>query len=510
MTFDILLDAFDLVLDFSVLLCLFGGVFLGVLVGALPGLGTITALAMILPFTFVLDAPQAFALLLSVYCSSVYGGSISALLINVPGTPQSAATVLDGYPMARKGLAAEALGWSTTASTIGGVFSLIILMIAAPQLAAIALEFGPIEIFALIVFSLTTIAWVSRGTPVKGLLGGILGLFMATVGIDQMSGVQRFTFDVFSLSAGFNLVSVLIGLFALSEVFYQAAQKSRQVSKPIVSVGFKLAPFGEWWIRSRTLLRSCFIGTFLGVLPGVGAAVASLIGYAQARMGSPRKSNFGKGEPEGIIASEAANNAVTGGALVPTLALGIPGDGGTAVMLGALIVHGITPGARLFSESPDLVASIFVALLFANLMMFVAGMVCAHLFSRVVATPTSVVMAVVVALSLAGAYVIRNSFLDVVVAVVVGIIGLLLRYNRFPLAPIVIGFILGPTFEESFRQGLIITRQNVFEFFAQPIAACFFTLTILVMLYPLIAPKIRSLSIFNKGNGEAGDVGDRI
>lgn len=494
MGYDAFVNALWLLADPTALLIMLLATFLGIIVGALPGLGTVTALAMILPFTFVLTGPQAIGLLLAVYVSSVYGGSIPAILINVPGTPQSAATTFDGYPMAKSGKAAEALGWVTVASTIGGVFSMIVLMFAAPQLAAIAIEFGSVETFALIVFSLTTIAWVSVGNPLKGLLAGVIGVVLSTVGVDELSGAQRFTFGVFELSAGFHVVPILIGLFALSEVFVTAGRGIPKTAAPIISTGFRVAPFRDWLRLRVTLLRSSALGTFLGVLPGVGATAASLIGYAQAKSGSPNRDNFGKGEPEGIVASEAANNAVTGGALVPTLALGIPGDAPTAVMLGALIIHGITPGVQLFARNPDLVSFIFIALLVANIMMLFVGAIAAQLFSRVLKLPHALVMGGVVALALAGSYVIRFSILDVWVAVIAGLVGWLFRLANVPLAPVVIGFILGTPLETNLRQALIVNQMDPFGFFESPIACMFFALTLAVVLWPLAARFLRRQS----------------
>ena len=487
MSIDSLLAALNLAADPYALLIMLLATVLGLIVGALPGLGTVTALAMVLPFTFVLSPAYAIGMLLAIYVSSVFGGSIPAVLINVPGTPQSAATSYEGYPMAQKGEAAAALGWVTVASTLGGLFSATILVLAAPQLAALAIKFGVIEIFALIVFSLTTIAWVSAGNPLKGLLAGIFGLTLSTVGIDEMSGVTRFTFDNFALSAGFHVVPILIGLFALSEVFLSAGSRLPAVTQQIAKTGFKVAPFGEWWAIKKTVVRSSMIGTFLGILPGVGATAASLIAYAQARAGSKNKDNFGKGEPEGLVASEAANNAVTGGALVPTLALGIPGDAATAVMLGALIVHGVTPGVELFARNADLVAFIFIALFIVNIMMLLVGAVTSQLFTRILKLPHALIMGAVVALSLAGSYVIRNSLLDVWVAVVAGFVGVLLRFANVPSAPIVIGFILGPTLESSLRQSLILTKSQPLRFFESPIACVFFALTLLVVCWPFIA-----------------------
>lgn len=485
MNTDILLQGLATVVDPTTLLIMLLATLLGMIVGALPGLGTVTALAMMLPFTYVLTAPQAIGMLLAIYLSSIYGGSIPAALINVPGTPQSAATVFDGYPMAQKGQAAQALGWVTMASFIGGIFSLLVLMVAAPQLAAVAVKFGSVETFALLVFSLTTIAWVSAGNPIKGLLAGLIGVFLAMIGQDEMSGVNRFTFDVFALSSGLHIVPLLVGLFALSEVFAIAGEVVTGKPQVIVNTGFKIAPLKEWTLRWVTLLRSSVIGTFLGILPGVGATAASLISYAQARASSPRKDNFGKGEPEGIIASEAANNAVTGGALVPTLALGIPGDAATAVMLGALIIHGVSPGVQLLTKTPDLVGFIFIALLVANIMMLIGGVLFAPLFSRVLRLPNSVIMAIVVALSLAGAYVIRSSLFDVATTVVIGILGWFLRQAKVPVAPIAIGFILGTPLEVTLRQSLILNGMNPLAFFSSPIASVIFCITGLVVLYPL-------------------------
>ena len=490
MSFDALSIALGMLGDPLTIAIMILATMLGIVIGALPGLGTVTALAMVLPFTFVLTAPQAIGMLLAIYVSSVFGGSVPAVLINVPGTPQSAATSFDGYPMAQRGRANEALGWVTVASTIGGIFSTIVLIFAAPQLAAVALEFGSVETFALIVFSLTTIAWVSVGNPVKGLLAGIVGLVLSSVGVDEMSGAERFTFGNFSLSAGFHVVPILIGLFALSEVFASAGSRLQSLEKLKVKTGFKVAPLATWLSLKKTVLRGSVIGTFLGILPGVGATAASLISYAQASAGSPNKENFGKGEPEGLVASETANNAVTGGALVPTLSLGIPGDAATAVMMGALIIHGITPGVHLFNRNPDLVTFIFIALLAANIMMLVVAAFASHVFSRVLRLPHALIMGGVVALSLAGSYVIRTNIMDVWVAVIAGIVGVLLRFANVPAAPIVIGFILGPALETSLRQALILNGMNPVRFLESPIACAFFAITLAVVFWPLVSKRV--------------------
>ena len=479
------LPALELLLAPAALVAIVAGTALGIVVGALPGLGSVVAITIILPFTFTMDKIPSIALVLAVYCASVYGGSISAILINTPGTPQSVATTLDGYPMARRGEADLALGWATTASLIGGLFSIVVLVLAAPQLAAFSLRFGPIETFALICLALTCIAGVSRGSTLKGLLAGVLGLFLATIGSDPMTGESRFTFGYFPLTAGIDLIPVLVGLFALSEVFVRVAE--RHGAPPVLEgrVGFRVAPFAEWRARWRTLLKSCAIGSFVGVLPGTGAATAAFIAYSEAKRSGRFRERLGAGEPEGIIASESANNAVTGGALVPTLALGIPGDAITAVMMSTLILQGIQPGVRLFVDNPEVVYAAFVALVFINLIMFAMGAFGAQLFTRILRMPEPVLLAVVIVLSVLGSYGVRGNPFDLLVTFAAGIAGFFLRHAGVPTAPVVIGMVLGGTFEESLRQGLILTDGSFAAFFVgHPIAVALFVLTALILLWP--------------------------
>lgn len=293
------------------------------------------------------------------------------------------------------------------------------------------------------------------------------------------------------LSAGFGVIPLLIGLFAISEVLYQAATLT-DASAPTVSAGgFKLPSWSAWRQRLQTLFRSCAIGSFIGVLPGTGATAATFISYADAKRRSPRSENFGKGEPDGLVASEAANNAVSGGALVPTLALGIPGDGGTAVMLGALTVHGVIPGVRLFTEKPDVVTGIFVLLLYANVLMLIVGAIGAGLFAKLLKTPISLLMPLVVMMSLVGAFAVRVNPLDMIIALIAGFVGFFLRMAAFPIAPIIIGFVLGTPFEMSLRQGLILTDKNLFRFLESPIADLLFVLTALMLAWPLVQKLFR-------------------
>jgi len=449
--------------SFDVILAILIGTVFGTFVGAMPGLGTVVALVVALPFTYSMSTASSVALLLSIYCSSVYGGSVSAILINTPGTPQSAATILDGYPMARSGKADLALGWATL---------------------------GPVETFALITFSLTCIAWVSRGSTIKGILAGVIGLFLATVGPDIMTGQSRFSFGNYALAGGLSLISVLIGLFALSEAFLRAATYVQGKPPEVSGQGFRLPRWSEIRKRIRIFIQSSVIGTFIGILPGTGATVATFVSYAEVKRTSPRKDNFGEGEPDGIIASEASNNAVTGGALVPTLALGIPGDGGTVVLLGALLIQGITPGVQLFRNNPEIMMGAFMVILITNIFMFFVGAVGAKIFTKILEMPEPLLMGIVLLMSLVGSFAVRGNPIDVMVAVIAGVFGVVMRLIGIPMAPIVIGMALGKIFEQSLRQGLMFQQGNFASFFIQPIALVFFLLTIFVVVWPVIGPVI--------------------
>lgn len=464
-------DAFGLLLTAQGMGVLILGTLLGIIMGALPGIGSTVAVAMILPFTLTMDQAPAILLLIAIYAGSVYGGSVSAILINTPGTPQSAATCLDGYPMALRGEAGKALGWATVASVCGGLASALLLIFAAPQLAAFALNFGPIETFALILLGLTCIVSVSEGSLVKGLLAGMIGLFLASVGGDPITGEARFTFGYFPLISGFNLLAVVIGVFALSEVLTRISMKLDSSTSLVSFSGIVLPRLAEWKGRLAGLAKSVAIGCGIGVLPGTGAATAAFISYAEARRSSPNARNFGKGEPDGLIASEAANNAVTGGALIPTLALGIPGDAVTAVMLATLTLHGVSPGVRLMSDNPTLIAAIFAGFFIINILLLPLGMLISRVAAPLLQMRESFMLAAIVILCIIGVYFVRGNPFDLWVMVGAGVLGFILRRQGFPMPPLVIGMVLGPTLEISLRQGLIITDGSFLAFFSgHPIA----------------------------------------
>ncbi len=465
------------------------GLMWGVVVGALPGLGSVLAITMLLPFTFAMDQIPAISMLLATYAGSVYGGSLSAIIINTPGTPQSAATCLDGYPMARQGKADLALGWVTMASVIGGLIACVILILATPQLAAFAIRFGPIETFALITLGLACVSSISRGSMIKGMFAAILGLMIATVGPDPIVPGSRFTFGFFQIAGGFDLIPIVVGIFALSEVFNRIYKMGKAGGGGVVmNKGLRYPKWADIKIRLGLIVKSALMGTGIGILPGTGAATAAFLSYAEAKRSSPRKENMGKGEPDGIVAAESSNNAVTGGALIPSLALGIPGDAVTAVMLATLTIKGITPGVRLMAENPVTVYCAFIALIMANLMLPLAGWASAKGFSRLLRTPEALLLACVSLFCIVGTYTVNSMVIDLWVMLGAGILGFFMRIFGIPVAALVIGLVLGPQFELSLRQGLIVTNDNFATFFSfnHPIALFFFGLTALMLFWPLI------------------------
>ncbi|WP_447044650.1 tripartite tricarboxylate transporter permease [Vreelandella sp. H-I2] len=461
---DTILAAVSDAVTWQALLAIVIGTWAGIIIGGLPGLGSVVGLTIFLPFTFGMDTITGMALLIGVYCGSVYGGSITAILINTPGTPQSAATTFDGYPMTQQGRVDEALGWATFASFFGGVFSCVILIFCAPQLAKFAVNFGSIEVFALICLAMMCIVGVSKGSVMKGLVCGMIGFFLSMVGSDPITGADRFTFGSYALSSGLTLIPVVVGAFALSEIFMRFASRDDPSAK-IPEATLRFPKLDEWFKRLIELVRGSLIGSFIGALPGTGAAAAAFISYATAQKLSPRRDRLGKGEPDGIIASESSNNAVTGSSFIPTLALGIPGDVVTAMMMGAMVIHGITPGVRLMVDQAQTVYSLFVVLIIVNVAMLILSKPSISLFRYLFRLHQSYIMAAIVIFSFIGAATVRGNPLDLVVAVLTGILAYALRRADYPMAPLVIGMVLGPELESSLRRGLLIKRGDFLEFF---------------------------------------------
>lgn len=463
------------------------GVVVGIIFGFLPGLSATMGVALTMPFTFGLDSTSAFAVLLGVYVGGIYGGSITAILIRTPGTPASAATVLDGYPMTEKGQARLALSTATLSSFIGGLFSCFILFFGARTLANFALKFGPAEYFSVALFGLSMVASLSRKNIFKGVISACLGLMLSTVGIDKISGMNRFTMNNVNMMGGIELVSALIGLFAITEVFSKL--ESIRTAEPYAKIG-ELGGKGISFIslikeHAGNLLRSSFIGTIVGIIPATGSGTAAWISYDQAIRASKHPETFGHGEVDGVVASEAANNAVTGGALIPLLALGVPGDSVTAIMMGALMIKGLTPGPTLFANYPEVINGIYIMLIIANIFMLILGLSGVRLFLQVLKVPTSTLMTCVLTLCCIGAYAIRNNVFDVGVALFMGIFGYLFIKADYPVTPALLGLILGSMIETNFRRAMTLSNGNLSTFVSRPISCVFLLISVFAFVYPI-------------------------
>ncbi len=458
---------------------------LGVIIGVLPGLGATTGAALLLPFTLTMEPVHAITVLATIYVSATFAGSITAILINTPGTAAAAATTFDGYPLAQRGEAGRALGVAVVASTIGGIFSVLVLCVAAPMLARVAYEFRPPEYFALTLFGLSMLASISAGGAVKNLIGGIFGVWLATIGAEKTTSIERFMFGNYELYEGLSFVPVMIGLFAMSELLVQS-KLANKVVETVAMQAVKLPTKEDYKRIWKTILRSCGIGTFIGVLPAEGATVASMIGYSEARRWSKNKDEFGKGSIEGIAGAESANNAATGGAMVPTMVLGIPGSGTTAIILVGLMVHGLRPGPYLFTEQVGTVYQIFGAMLLANIMFLGMGLYAAKFFARISLVPMSILWPVVFALSVIGAYALSSSLLDVWIVLIFGVIGFFARRHGFAVAPIAVGLILGEMVETNLQNSLKMFEGEWWQIAMQPLAALFLVLAVLGLCGPML------------------------
>lgn len=486
-----LLSAFYLLADPFTLGLLTLGIMLGLVIGILPGLGPPIAIALALPFTFYMDTVPSMVLLLGIYSAAIYGGSISAIAVGIPGTGAAIATVQDGHKMFKAGRGGEALGFSLTGSIIGGLFSAVCLALIAPLLAQLAVKFGPREYLAISVFGLIVVVRVAGISLSKGLLMGALGLFLTTWGLDELNGTERYTFGSYHLYEGLPLVPFLVGLFAMSEVLIGAERAARKVAFSTESLSVKLPGLKTLGRMKDVILRSSLIGTIIGIIPGEGAAVGAFFAYSEAKRRSKNPEQYGTGIPEGIVAPETANNATVGGALVPTLTLGVPGSPAAAVLLGALLIQGLTPGPKLFSEEPDLMYAIFMGLFLINILMMFIGLFAIRFAAQLIRVPTSVIVPTVLLLSFVGIYSVSNSFFNVGVLLGAGILGYVVRKLGYSIAPLSIGFVLGPILENSLRQSLTIADGSVLEFFNTPIGLSIYIALALTILWGPISKRLR-------------------
>lgn len=470
---------------------LVGGVVLGLVIGILPGLGPPIAIALALPFTFYLDTVPSLLLLLGIYSAAIYGGSISAIAVGIPGTGAAIATVQDGHKMFKAGRGGDALGLSLTGSIIGGLVSVVCLAFISPLLAELAVKFGPREYLAISVFGLVVVVRVAGASLAKGLLVGGLGIFLTTWGLDELNGTERYTFGSYHLYEGLPLVPFLVGLFAMSEVLIGAERALRKIEFTQESLTVRLPGLETLGKMKDLIFRSSIIGTVIGIIPGEGAAVGAFFAYSEAKRRSSDPGKFGTGIPEGIVAPEAANNATVGGALVPTLTLGVPGSPAAAVLLGAFLIHGLAPGPRLFSERPDLMYSIFIGLFIINILMMFIGLAAIRFAARLIMVPTAVIVPTVMLLSFVGIYSVSNSFFNVGVLLGAGILGYVVRKLGYSIAPLSIGFVLGPILENSLRQSLTMADGSVLEFFNTPIGLSIYAVLALTILWAPVAARLR-------------------
>lgn len=475
------------VISFADLLVLVLGVGLGIVIGALPGVGPLLGVVMAIPFTFHMEPVAAMALLIGIYQGGSYGGALAATVIGIPGTPMSAATMLDARPMALNGRASEAVTLSTLGSSIGGVLSALVLIGIAPQLAAIALRFGPAETAMFALLGLTTLGALSGGSPLKGWMMGFLGLAIAAIGLDPVTGVERFTLGSVYLAGGITLVPLLVGLFSISEVLLQAESPIR-AHDTTSGAAASLKAFRSLIERPVNYLRSALTGVFVGILPGIGGVTASFLAYRMA-LGFRKKGDpeFGKGNPDGVVASETANSAVTGGALIPMMSLSIPGDPIVAVLMGGLILQGIQPGPQMFLQHMPVVQGVFAIFFLGAIILLPLGLGFIRGVSWLLRLPQWGIMVGVLMISLIGTYAVSRQILDVGTLVVFGLIGYLLRKANYPLAPVVVGFVLGPIFETNFRRTVLISQGDLLPYLTtRPIAMTVLAVVAVSLLLPLL------------------------
>ena len=460
------------------------GVFVGIIFGSIPGLTATLGVTLFIPFTYTMQPVQGLVMLIAVYVGGISGGLITATLINIPGTPSSIYTCFDGYPMTKKGKPAQALAIGVFCSLIGGTFSAFALMAIAPQLAKVSLSFGSWEYFAVALMGLSVVVAMCSDSLIKGLIGAVFGLLIGTVGIDSISGVSRLTFGFWQLQGGISSTALMMGLFAITEVFNQ----SLELHKPRPKIEFKkttlIPPFSEMKSCWKAIGIGCVIGT--GILPGIGQNASTLISYNLARTVSKTPQEFGHGCPEGISASETSNNATNGGALIPLVCLGIPGDLTTSALIGGLMIHGLQPGPLLYSQHPELVGGIMVAYFMANVVMYIMELGLMKAFVRMVNVKLSFLFPAIVACCVLGVYTLNNRMFDVWVMIIFGFVGYLLICLGIDMAPVILGFILGPLIEKYMRMALISANGNWADMFNRPVSVFFVVIAILFVVVPVI------------------------
>lgn len=491
-------DALGLLFQLDTLLGLMIGVVGGIVIGALPGFSASMGVALLIPLTFGMSSVAGLVMLTAVYTSAIYGGSITATLCHTPGTPASAATAIDGYQLTMQGRGMEAVGVGTVASMIGGIVGALALIFISPPLGLFSLKFSSLEFFMLAVFGLTIIASLAGDSIIKGLFSGLLGLFLGLIGLDLITGVPRMTFGLIELEDGINFVPGLIGMFSIAQVLTMAADIAKGRKALVLAdkiTGRTLPPWSEFKTLIPTIIRSSIIGTIIGIIPAAGAGISSWVCYALGKRFSKNPDAYGKGAMEGVAASETGNNAATGGALIPLFTLGLPGSGVAAILLGGLMIHGLVPGAEMYTKYASTTYAISFGFLLANILMGIIGLAIARYVAKVANIKPQILMTVITALSAIGCYAIRNSMFDVSVMLVFGIMGYFLKTTGFATAPLILGMVLSPIAENNWRRALILSRGNMWKYFlSRPISIVLLLLVVLSLFAPIVIDKVNKKS----------------
>ena len=484
-----LLNGFAITFQPGNLFLCFLGVLVGTLVGVLPGLGPTAAIALLLPATFHLNPVSAIITLAGIYYGAMYGGSTTSILVNIPGEAASVMTCLDGYQMARQGRAGPALGIAAFGSYIAGTLGIIGLMFLAPPLARTALAFGPPEYFSLMCLGLTILIYLASGSILKALMSAVLGIIIGCVGADALTNVHRFTLGIPELTDGVGLIPLIMGLFGISEVLLnlEGAIRKEILEGKIENL---LPTLQDWKDSLKPILRGSIMGFFLGVLPGGGAAIASFVSYAVEKRTSRHPEKFGHGAIEGVAGPEAANNAATGGAFIPLFSLSIPANSVMAILLGALMIHGVQPGPNMMTQTPDLFWGVVASMYVGNMMLLILNLPLIGLWVRLLKVPYVILFPLILLFCLVGAYTVDNKIFDVYIMIFFGFVGYLLRKYKYEAAPLILAFVLGPMFEDALRQSLLISEGSPAIFFTRPISGVIITVAVLLLLSPLI-PKVR-------------------
>jgi putative tricarboxylic transport membrane protein len=469
---------------YSVFLVVAGSV-LGIIFGGIPGLTATMGMAIFLPMTFTMSDINGILFLVGIYVGACYAGSLTSILVNIPGTPSSIATGFDGYPMTQKGEAGLAIGYSTIASAVGGILGVFVLMFAAPILAGLALEFSAQEYTGIALLGISIVSYISFGSTIKGLIGAIIGLLLATIGQDVISAYPRFVFGSKDLQAGLEMIPVMVGFFGVTEILIKLEQ--------MVEIRIKVPKIRKVIPRLSNLVRmspmmsvSSLIGTFVGAVPAAGGAIASMVAYGIQKRFSKRSKEYGTGIPEGVVAAEGANNAAVGGALVPMLSLGIPGDPQTAILIGALMLNGLAPGPMLFASRPDLISSIYIGNILAIIVFTIVGLIGARYFALLIRIPKHYILPAIMIFCIVGSFAIRNTVFDIWVLLACGSIGYLLQKIDIMPAPIILGFVLGPILEDNFRRSLIMSGGDWMTFLTRPVSLVLLLINIFILVGPFL------------------------